>query len=172
MQNMQKRFIPVRREFESLKQYAHIYHHIHGSTLSTPFTYTPAAAEALIPTMVLQPVLENALVHGVRPAEDEAVVTISATDEGDSLRIEVRDNGSGMPPELVQQIMHGPANEPMADGRTSTGVGLRNVRDRLRLIYGERVSIAIESREGEGTLVRIVIPLVYEEEELGTNPNY
>ena len=171
-QNMQKRFIPVRREFESLKQYAHIYHHIHGSTLSTPFTYTPAAAEALIPTMVLQPVLENALVHGVRPAEDEAVVTISATDEGDSLRIEVRDNGSGMPPELVQQIMHGPANEPMADGRTSTGVGLRNVRDRLRLIYGERVSIAIESREGEGTLVRIVIPLVYEEEELGTNPNY
>lgn len=170
--NMQKRFIPVRREFESLKEYAHIYHHIHGSTLSTPFTCTPAAAEALIPTMILQPVLENALVHGIRPAEDEAVVAISAAEDGDDLCIEVRDNGSGMPHELVEQIMHGPANEPMADGRTSTGVGMRNVRDRLRLIYGERVQLTIDSREGEGTLVRIVIPLVYDEGELGPNPNY
>jgi sensor histidine kinase YesM len=170
--NMQKRFIPVRSEFESLKQYAHIYHHIHGSNLSTPFTFTPAAADALIPTMVLQPVLENALVHGVRPAEDEAVVAITAADEGGSLCLEVRDNGGGMPPELVEQILHGPANEPAADGRPSTGVGMRNVRDRLRLIYGERVRLTIESREGEGTLVRIVIPLVYDEEELGENPNY
>lgn len=172
-QNMQKRFITVRKEFGSLKQYAHIYHHIHGSTLSTPFTSTPAAADALIPTMILQPVLENALVHGIRPAEDEAVVAISATDDGARLTIDVRDNGIGMPAELVEQILNGPANEPVGGNRaTSTGIGMRNVRDRLRLIYGERATLTIESREGEGTLVSISIPLVYNEEALGNNPNY
>ena len=171
--NMQKRFIPVCKEFESLQQYAHIYHHIHGNTLSTPFTCTPAAAEALIPTMILQPVIENALVHGVRPAEDEAVVAISATETaGGQLRIEVRDNGNGMPPELMEQILHGAADEPMAGTRANAGIGMRNVRDRLRLIYGERVTLAIESQQGEGTLVSITIPLVYSEEELGHNPAY
>ena len=170
--NMQKRFITVRKEFDSLKQYAHIYHHIHGSTLSTPFTATPAAAEALIPTMILQPVLENALVHGIRPAEDEAVVAISATDDWGRLTIDVRDNGIGMPAELVEQILNGPASEPVGGNRASTGIGMRNVRDRLRLIYGERATLAIESREGEGTVVSISIPLVYDESELGNNPNY
>ncbi|NLI21407.1 MAG: histidine kinase [Clostridiales bacterium] len=171
--NMQKRFITVRREFDSLKQYAHIYHHIHGNSLSTPFTCSPAAAEALIPTMILQPVIENALVHGVRPAEDEAVVSINATDTPDGrLVIDVRDNGSGMPAGLVEQILQSPASEPMSDGRAATGIGMRNVRDRLRLIYGERAVLSIESRENEGTLVSIGIPLVYDEEELGHNPNY
>ena len=170
--NMQKRFITVRQEFESLKQYAHIYHHIHGSTLSTPFTYTPNAADALIPTMILQPVLENALVHGILPAEDNAVVDISATDEGERLTIVVRDNGSGMPPELVAQILNDPVDEPMGGNRTSSGIGMRNVRDRLRLIYGKRAVLSIESHEGEGTQVSVTIPLAYDETELGHNPNY
>ena len=170
--NMQKRFITVRQEFESLKQYAHIYHHIHGSTLSTPFTYTPNAADALIPTMILQPVLENALVHGILPAEDNAVVDISATDEGERLTIIVRDNGSGMPPELVAQILNDPVDEPMGGNRASSGIGMRNVRDRLRLIYGKRAVLSIESHEGQGTQVSVTIPLAYDETELGHNPNY
>ena len=171
-QNMQKRFISVRREFDSLKQYAHIYHHIHGNTLSTPFTYTPAAAEALIPTMILQPVLENALVHGIRPAEDEAVVTISAAVDGERLIIDVRDNGIGMPSELVEQILTGPASEPIGGNRASTGIGMRNVRDRLQLIYGSHAALTIESHEGVGTLVSVSLPLVYDEEDLSNNPNY
>jgi len=170
--NMQKRFITVRQEFASLEQYAHIYHHIHGSTLSTPFLCSPTSAEALIPTMILQPVLENALVHGIRPAEDDPVVAISAADDGEDLTIQVRDNGTGIPPEVVQQIMSGAAREPSEGSRTSTGIGMRNVRDRLYLIYGDRATMTIQSHEGEGTLVSIRIPLVYDEEELGHNPNY
>ncbi|MDD3214453.1 MAG: histidine kinase [Eubacteriales bacterium] len=171
--NMQKKFITVRREFDSLKQYAHIYHHIHGNTLSTPFTCTPETAEALIPTMILQPVLENALVHGVRPAEDEALVTVSAeTGEDGRLVVNVRDNGGGMPAETVEQILNGSADEPMSGNRYSTGIGMRNVRDRLRLIYGERATLTIESREDSGTLVSIAIPLIYDEKEIGYNPNY
>ncbi|MFH1512811.1 MAG: histidine kinase [Bacillota bacterium] len=171
--NMEKKFVTVHREFDSLQQYAHIYHHIHGSTLSTPFIYTPEVADALIPTMILQPVLENALVHGVCNTEDDALVTVSAKKTGeDQLVVTVQDNGSGMPEETVEQILNGPANEPMNGTRYTAGIGLRNVRDRLRLIYNDRAKLVIESRKDAGTLVSISIPLVYDEEELGYNPDY
>ncbi len=165
--NMQKRFIPVRREFDSLKEYATIYRHIHGETLSTPFLLSPGAADALIPTMILQPVLENALVHGVRPASDQALVRITAKVEEEKwLVIEVEDNGGGMQPETVEMILNGQADDPQNGGRTSAGIGMRNVRDRLKLIYGERAALAIQSSPGEGTLVSIRIPLMYDEREL------
>ena len=161
--NMQKRFIPVKREFDSLKQYAYIYRHIYGENLETPFRCTTGAAFALIPTMILQPVLENALVHGVRT--DHAVVDISARDEGDRLVICVKDNGEGMPSERVERILNGSAEESEQQGRKSTGIGMRNVRDRLRLIYGSAAELRIESRLGEGTAVTVLLPLACEEEE-------
>ena len=161
--NMQKRFIPVKREFDSLKQYAYIYRHIYGENLETPFHCTTGAAFALIPTMILQPVLENALVHGVRT--DHAVVDISARDEGDRLVICVKDNGEGMPSERVERILNGSAEESEQQGRKSTGIGMRNVRDRLRLIYGSAAELRIESRLGEGTAVTVLLPLACEEEE-------
>ena len=167
--NMRRRFITVRREFDSLKQYAYIYCHIHGDSLSTPFTCTLEAEDALIPTMILQPVLENALVHGIRPAGDKAVVAISASDENESvLHITVRDNGGGMPAATVAQILNGPADEPLSGNRSSTGIGMRNVRDRLRLIYGDAACLSIQSG-ADGTLVTISIPLIYDEREL---PHY
>ncbi len=161
--NMQKRFITVSREFDSLKQYAYIYRHIHGESLSTPFSCTPDAAYALLPTMILQPVLENALVHGVRSGSAE--VDISARDEGERLLIQVRDNGEGMSPERVEQLLHGRRDEPET-GRSSTGIGIRNVRDRLWLIYGEQAELRIASAPGEGTTVSIALPLCYQESEL------
>lgn len=161
--NMQKRFIPVKREFDSLKQYAYIYRHIYGENLETLFHCTTGAAFALIPTMILQPVLENALVHGVRT--DHAVVDISARDEGDRLVICVKDNGEGMPSERVERILNGSAEESEQQGRKSTGIGMRNVRDRLRLIYGSAAELRIESRLGEGTAVTVLLPLACEEEE-------
>ena len=124
---------------------------------------TTGAAFALIPTMILQPVLENALVHGVRT--DHAVVDISARDEGDRLVICVKDNGEGMPSERVDRILNGSAEESEQQGRKSTGIGMRNVRDRLRLIYGSAAELRIESRLGEGTAVTVLLPLACEEEE-------
>lgn len=161
--NMQKRFIPVKREFDSLKQYAYIYRHIHGEKLETPFHCTPGAAFALIPTMILQPVLENALVHGVRT--EHSVVDISARDEDGRLIIRVQDNGEGMPPERVERILSGSAEESEQNGRKSTGIGMRNVRDRLQLIYGSAAELRIESQVGEGTVVTILLPLAYEEKD-------
>ena len=164
--NMQKRFIPLRQEFDSLREYAYIYRHIHGETLSTPFVLSSGVADALIPTMILQPVLENALVHGVRPASDQALVRITAQEEGKRLVIEVEDNGSGMQPETVEMILTGQADDLSNGARMNAGIGMRNVRDRLKLIYGEQAVLHIQSSPSKGTLVSIRSPLIYDKKEL------
>ena len=160
--NMEKRFITVRREFDSLQEYAYIFRHIYGNALETPFTCATDAAQAMIPTMILQPVLENALVHGIR--SERAIVSITAeVPEPGRLAIRVQDNGAGMSRGLISRILSG--SDPIAEHeeKKSAGVGLRNVRDRLRLIYGDRASLSIESEEGHGTAVIIALPLSYEE---------
>jgi len=162
--NMQKRFITVQEEFDSLRQYAYIYCHIYGDILSTPFDMEEGTEQALIPTMILQPVLENALVHGIRA--EQAVVSLNAARAEDGrLCLQIRDNGKGIAPEVIEKIMSD-EQESAEDNRGSSGVGMRNVVARLRLIYGKRLTFSIESEPGEGTLVSIVIPLAFEETEL------
>lgn len=168
--NMQKRFVTVQEELDSLKQYAYIYCHIYGSILSVPFSMEHGTEYALIPTMILQPVLENALVHGIR--SEKAIVEVKAHQSKDGrLCIRIRDNGTGMPPEKVNLILKADAGMPIGEEQNSAGVGMRNVRDRLQLIYGSRMQLAIDSRMGEGTEVSITIPLVYQEEELLNDPS-
>lgn len=168
--NMEKRFIPVKCELESLSQYAHIYGYIYGNILSTPFSMESGTENALIPTMILQPVLENALVYGVGAEHSVVALTVQKTTDG-KLCITVEDNGAGMPPERVQKILEGKPKAALdAEPGHSLGVGVRNVRDRLALIYGERMRFEIDSIVGRGTRVKITIPLIFSEEELNIEP--
>jgi sensor histidine kinase YesM len=93
-----------------------------------------------LPPMLLQPVVENAIVHGLEPKVAGGSVSLSARREGDSVRIEVRDTGMGFAP------------------TTRGGVGLANLRDRLRMLYGDRASLAIGENLPEGTTVTIALP--------------
>ena len=167
--NMEKRFITVQREFASLKEYAYIFCHIYGSLLQTPFECAPEAEQAMIPTMILQPVLENALVHGVRREEAVVSITASCPEEG-RLSVRVQDNGVGMSQELIDRILTSDEALPEHDGKKSAGIGLRNVRDRLQLIYSDRASLSIESGSQCGTAVTISLPLSYQEESF-TEPD-
>ena len=163
--NMRKRFVTVQEEFDSLRQYAYIYCHIYGDILSTPFVIENSVNQALIPTMILQPVLENALVHGIRA--DKAVVSLNACETEDGrLCLRIQDNGKGMETEMVERILRGDNESSADDARATNGVGMRNVYDRLKLIYGDRLGFDIVSRVGEGTLVSITLPLIFDEKEL------
>ena len=162
--NMEKRFIPVQREFSSLREYAYIFRHIYGSLLETPFTCAPEAEKALIPTMILQPLLENALVHGVRAEQSVVAIRAEKTEDG-RLRVTVADNGAGMSEETLRRVLSGEGEEEAA-GERKSGVGIRNVRDRLTLIYGPRAVFEITSAPERGTTVTITLPLKYSEKEM------
>ena len=148
MRNMQKHFITVQEEFESLKQYASIYCHIYGDILSTPFTIESNVQQALIPTMILQPILENALTHGI--SAEKAVVSLKAfMAESGQLCLQVRDNGQGIAPEVIERISNGENEVSAENTHAKSSVGMRNVYDRLKLIYGEHMIFDVKSRLNE-----------------------
>lgn len=156
---IRKKFVTVSQEFDSLRQYAEIYYAIYGDTLGVEFEIEPQAQDAYLPTMIMQPILENALVHGTSAAA-RAVIRTQARIDGDMLIVSVTDNGAGMAQETIDRILC--QREDMQDG-TRTSLGVRNVLDRMHLLYGEAASMRIESEPGCGTCVSVSLPLGYEE---------
>ena len=105
-----------------------------------------------VPTLILQPIVENAVRHGVAKRTGGGRVRVKAAVRDGDLWLEVEDNGPGIPPERLAQVL-----DPRQDAGGS--IGLRNVDGRLRALYGEDYGLAIRSVVGEGTRVLIRIPL-------------
>jgi len=101
--------------------------------------------EAFVPSMLLQPIVENSLKHGLAGKLEGGEITIRTSGRDSRLVIEVEDNGVGIPEERMAQIY-------------SEGIGISNVRERLRVLYGTDFLMEISSRAGEGTRIRIEIP--------------
>lgn len=111
-----------------------------------------------VPSMILQPIVENAVNHGIRNIERTREILLKVEDCGDDLIISVKDNGVGITEDKINEIMSGRMNSTETDGN-STGIGLNNVINRLRLYYDKEDLLTIYS-EGidRGTEIRIVVP--------------
>lgn len=108
-----------------------------------------------IPRFTLQPLVENAIIHGLEPRIEGGVLVVSVHPEGDSIRIEVDDNGVGMDEERRAAVLS--MGETEIQGHTSS-IGLSNVFGRLRSHFGERVALEIRSGQPAGTRISILIP--------------
>jgi len=101
--------------------------------------------EAFVPSMLLQPIVENCLKHGLAPKIEGGRIRLHAEQRGGRLKIEIEDNGVGISEERMPHVY-------------VEGIGLSNVRERLRVLYGTEFRLEIESRPGQGTLIRIEVP--------------
>jgi len=106
-----------------------------------------------IPRFTLQPIAENAIVHGFEEKKGIGVLDVFVRSEGDDMVIEMRDNGVGIPEDRINTIMEGGTKENIK----FNNVGLNNINDRIKLIYGDGYGISIESRYMEYTVVKIRI---------------
>ena len=106
-----------------------------------------------IPTFTLQPLVENAVKHGLLTKEEGGTVTIAASLQDKFVEISVKDNGEGIPQPILRQVF----NPGFGKG---AGIGLTNVKDRLKAIYGTNHLLDITSLEGQGTTVVLRIPVV------------
>ena len=121
--------------------------------------------------LIVQPILENAIYHGMAAAEDDGLITVTARREGETLLIEVADNGMGMRPEVAASLL----DEDRPDVRTTgSGIGVRNVHRRIQLTFGAQYGLTILSEPDEGTTVQIRLPALdetglalYEREVMG-----
>ena len=119
-----------------------------------------------IPKLILQPMVENAIRHGLRPKKDGGTIEIKTNRKDDGLNIIVMDNGVGIEPERLQQVMDLVVDEDISAG-VATGevsVGMKNVYDRIRINCGKAYGYAIESIPGFGTIVTYHLPVWLEED--------
>ncbi|QNE05651.1 sensor histidine kinase [Croceicoccus marinus] len=156
--------VTVAQEIDTLKLYLDIERMRFEERLRTRFEIDDAVREAVLPSLLLQPLVENAIKYAVSPQESGAEISVAAQRKGDRLRITVADTGPGLPygmdPDSVIGVSHqgAPAGRPGTDTRHSTGVGLANISERLAQAYGEDQRFEIRSRPHEGFAVIIELP--------------
>ena len=139
--------VPLHQEVETLKLYLEIEKMRFEERLRPVFDIDPRVADAHLPSLLLQPLVENAIKYAVTPKEEGAEIAVSAHPAGENVRIIVSDTGPGL-------------NDEHKRPRLSTGVGLVNIRDRLTQAFGERPSFDTRSTPGGGFVVTIELPLI------------
>jgi two-component system, LytTR family, sensor kinase len=144
-------FSPFAQELEYVHQYLSFEKARFGERLSVVYRIDPEILPTVMPVLVLQPLVENAIRHGIGQKPGPGRVTIAAEDHGSECWISVQDDGIGMAQEQIQRLLSG---RPDGHG----GVGLANVQERLRTIYGAEFGLQIESNPGDGTRVAFSIP--------------
>jgi two-component system sensor histidine kinase YesM len=157
-----KTIITVREELE----HAHHYLTIQQMRFKRKFNFSMNAdedtLECLTLKLVLQPLIENAIVHGIEYHMDEGCIEIRVYRENDKLVFRITDNGVGMTEEQMSKLLVG---SPIVKSGAGSGVAVRNVHDRIQLYYGEAYGLEFNSELEEGTTVWIRIPLQWEREE-------
>jgi two-component system, LytTR family, sensor kinase len=142
LDRMDEQDIALEREIEFLRGYVAIQTARFGDRLTVEWAVDDEARSILVPNMILQPCLENAILHGIEPLEGGGSVTVAAHVSSASLHIDITDNGRGA----------------IGRNRQVAGRGLKNVRERLEARYGERQSFEAGNLPGGGFRVRIVLP--------------
>ena len=137
--------VPLRQELEFLQKYLEIERTRFHDRLTVEVNVEPQVLDARVPSMILQPLVENAIKHGVTPRPEAGRVEVSAERDGRVLRIAVRDDGVGLP-------------EGWQSGGLREGIGLRNTRRRLEQLYDGQQRFELRNRAGGGVEALLAIP--------------
>ena len=152
-----KSIIPVRDELEHVRNYLMI----QQMRFKNKFTYQieeePEVLGLASLKLMLQPLVENAIYHGMEFMDGDGEILVRAGLQDGKLCFLVADNGLGMTEEQVEQILTG---QPHTSSRRGSGIGVKNVNERIRLYFGEEYGLSIDSEPDEGTRIRICLPAV------------
>ena len=137
--------VPLRQEADFLRVYMDIEQVRFQDRLQVVWDLAPDTLEGAVPTLLWQPVLENAIRHGVTPLAGGGRIVITSRREAEDLVLEIRDNGQGLPP----------------GGAPRQGVGLRNVRERVEQLYGPRARFVLSPAADGGTAATLRLPFIH-----------
>ncbi|WP_228926480.1 sensor histidine kinase [Streptomyces sp. DH7] len=144
-------FTTLADELHSIDQYLALVRARFGERLAVTLQVAPEVLPVALPFLCLQPLVENAVKHGLEGAVTRSRITISALDAGSEAEVIIEDDGTGMDPERLRQILRG-------EGGASTGIGLLNVDERLRQVYGDDYGLVIETGVGAGMKITLRLP--------------
>ena len=148
----QQHLVTVNEELKLIQDYIHIQKVRFGSRLDFKIELDRRWEQLLIPKLILQPLVENAINHGLEQMIEPCTIRITATESGAFLFLKVEDNGPGIPPDLLRKLQ---MQETKPD---NLGIGLKNIDERLKLVYGKEYGLTLTSQVGAGTRVMVKIP--------------
>lgn len=155
--NNGKDWVTVQQEIEHVKSYLQILKTRYGSILEYQLMIDPSIENIKMLKMILQPLVENAMYHGIKHSRRRGLIEIRGTQQNQMLIFEVADNGSGMSPRQVAELQKN--IQELDPTGVSGGYGLYNVYRRLRLYFGAAAELRIASQENQGTTVTIMLPI-------------
>ena len=150
--------IPLDMEMDLVKSYLDIQHFRYGDRLTAEVAWDAADIGAcLVLPLLVQPIVENAVIHGLESVSEPGRITVTAERDEDCLLIRVSDDGEGMSAERLEQV-----RQDFHDPQDSAGrrIGLRNVHQRIRLTYGEPFGVSVDSEPDTGTRVILRLPAI------------
>ena len=157
-----KDIITVKEEITHVSNYLYIQKIRYKDKLNYVIHVDESLYAVEVPKLILQPLVENAIYHGMAYADGDGEISVRAFRDGEDVLIEVSDNGPGMPEEVVANLLN-PNGPAAAAGAKGSGIGFRNVHQRIRLTFGADYGLTILSEPDDGTTVRIRLPALDEE---------
>lgn len=153
--------ITVEEEISLLKSYITMQEYRLFGRFTVEFNIEPEIMACLIPRFLLQPILENALIHGIEPSGKKGLIVIKGFKQDDKLYFSITDNGVGMSQEQIDLLL---SSDSQNKKSRLNGIGIANTRERIKLLYGSEYDLEINSVRGVFTTVNICLPFKIGEE--------
>ncbi|MGG4404106.1 sensor histidine kinase [Paenibacillus amylolyticus] len=150
--------VTIREELDNITNYVTIQNVRYYDCIQMRYEIEDRLLNYRMPKMILQPIVENAIFHGLAELEEDGIITIRIQSQLDEVVIQVCDNGVGMDHHTMQNLME----EKSGEGTGTNGIGLHNVQRRIQLHFGKSYGIQVESKIGEGTIFSILLPAIIE----------
>lgn len=157
-----RNIITIREEFNHAVNYSNIQKVRFKNKFEVTFMLDEEIEEYATIKLIIQPLLENAIYYGVEAMDGEGEILVQGYEKDGDIYIDVTDNGIGMPPEMVENLLTGSRKSSKKRG---SGIGLKNVDQRIKLYFGQSYGLEIKSEPDVGTRVRIHLPMKSEVEE-------
>lgn len=156
-----KTIITIRDEFQHARNYISIQMVRYKNKFQVMFDLDPELEKYLTIKLIIQPILENAIYYGMETMDGDGEIRVTGYQKDGDIYIDIEDNGIGMPPEQVKHLL----TDGVYERKRGSGIGLRNVDQRIKLYFGEAYGLHIESEPDEGTKVSIHLPMKLEVKE-------
>lgn len=155
-----KDIITIQEEIQLVNSYLFLQRMRFPDRLTYEITVDPLLEDVDVPKLLIQPLIENSIVHGIEPLDtDEGLIQISVKRLNDSIVIEIVDNGVGINAKKLKTIQDSLIyKEEIDPSSTRNGFAFFNIINRLKLFYGDQASLTVESKEGSGTIVLLIFP--------------
>lgn len=144
-------FVTIYEEVENLKNYVAIQDVRYGDKMTVEFQIANDVLECMIPKLLVQPILENAIIHGVEDKIEESIIIVSIFRQNQDLYVIVEDDGVGMNQEAIERILD--ENSKIQGEHTS--IGVKNVNQRIKMVFGNECGMQIQSVLGDGTKITL-----------------